>query len=99
MPFTSGRSVAGWLLTWLLLGMAACPGHGQPSVETDEVPRLSPGATISLVTYSPGEELYTIFGHSAIRILDEDSGFDRLYNYGTFDFNAPDFYLRFFRGD
>lgn len=63
------------------------------------MPRLSPGATVSLVTYSAGEELYTVFGHSAIRILDEDSGFDRLYNYGTFDFDTPDFYLRFFRGD
>jgi hypothetical protein len=96
---SSGRPFVEWLLCWLILGTAAGIGCAQSLDDADEVPRLSPGATISLVTYSPGEELYTVFGHSAIRILDEDLGFDRLYNFGTFDFDTPDFYLRFFRGD
>jgi Domain of unknown function (DUF4105) len=63
------------------------------------LPTLSPAAQISLVTYSPGDELYTAFGHSAIRILDHELGFDRLYNFGTFDMTVGNFYLRFARGD
>ncbi len=63
------------------------------------LPTLSPSTKISLVTCSPGDELYAAFGHSAIRILDPELGFDRLYNFGTFDMSVDNFYLRFARGD
>jgi hypothetical protein len=52
-----------------------------------------------LVTYSPGDELYTAFGHSSIRVRDDAQEIDRLYNYGTFDFETEAFYLKFARGD
>lgn len=52
---------------------------------------------ISLLTCSAGEELYSIFGHSALRVIDSSIFTDRVYNYGTFDFN-PDFYGKFIRG-
>jgi hypothetical protein len=64
-----------------------------------DLPLLSDHATISLVTYSPGDELYTAFGHSSIRVRDDAQGIDRLYNYGTFDFETEAFYLKFARGD
>ncbi len=54
--------------------------------------------TISLITGSPGNELYSVFGHSAIRVRDERTERDILYNYGTFDFNTPNFYWKFMRG-
>jgi hypothetical protein len=60
--------------------------------------RLSPNAKISLITCSPGDELYAIFGHSAVRVNDPASGLDIVFNYGTFDFNEPGFYLKFIRG-
>ncbi|WP_299706406.1 DUF4105 domain-containing protein [uncultured Pontibacter sp.] len=60
--------------------------------------RLSPTAKISLITCSPGDELYAIFGHSAVRVNDPVSGMDIVFNYGTFDFNEPGFYLKFIRG-
>jgi Domain of unknown function (DUF4105) len=63
------------------------------------LPQLTNAAAVSLVTYSPGEELYTAFGHSCIRIKDDSLGLDRLYNFGTFNFNTPYFYLKFARGD
>jgi Domain of unknown function (DUF4105) len=69
------------------------------TVLSAELPRLSDGATASLVTYTPGVELYQAFGHSAIRIRDDSLEMDRLYNYGTFDFETPDFYLKFLHGD
>lgn len=52
----------------------------------------------SLLTCSPGEELYSSFGHSAIRLVNEENGSDIVFNYGTFDFNDPDFYTKFTRG-
>ena len=59
---------------------------------------LSNEAKISLLTISPGEELYSAFGHSAFWVYDPIQGYDRVYNYGTFDFNEPNFYTKFIRG-
>ncbi len=53
---------------------------------------------VSLLTCSPGSELYSIFGHSALRIVDSAVGTDIVYNYGTFDFGDPNFYSKFIRG-
>lgn len=53
---------------------------------------------ISLLTCTPGEELYSIFGHSAVRIIDSNSVSDYVYNYGTFNFDDKDFYVKFIRG-
>jgi len=53
---------------------------------------------ISLLTGSPGEELYSTFGHSALRIKDSLNNEDIVYNYGTFDFGEPGFYTKFIRG-
>jgi hypothetical protein len=52
---------------------------------------------ITLLTCAPGAELYSTFGHTAIRVQDNASGLDEVYNYGTFEF-APDFYAKFIRG-
>jgi len=60
---------------------------------------LSPQATVSVLTCAPGAETYALFGHSALRVTDPLRGFDRVYNYGTFDFATPNFYWRFMRGD
>lgn len=53
---------------------------------------------VSLLTCQPGEDLYSIFGHSALRITDSISRDDIVYNYGTFDFDEPGFYTKFIRG-
>ena len=53
---------------------------------------------ISLLTCTPGEELYSTFGHTAIRVVDSSSVTDNVFNYGTFDFDAPGFYTKFIRG-
>jgi hypothetical protein len=59
---------------------------------------LSDSSRISLLTCAPGEELYSCFGHSGIRVTDYSQGFDVVFNYGTFDFGAPNFYLNFLKG-
>ena len=53
---------------------------------------------ISLLTCSPGTDLYSIFGHTAIRVRDSIRGMDIVYNYGTFDDSDPLFYVHFTHG-
>ncbi len=53
---------------------------------------------ISLLTATPGEELYSTFGHSSLRVTDTVSKSDIVYNYGTFNFDEPNFYMKFVRG-
>ena len=53
---------------------------------------------ISLLTCTPGEELYSTFGHSALRVIDSNSVTDHVYNFGTFNFDDAGFYLKFVRG-
>jgi Domain of unknown function (DUF4105) len=53
---------------------------------------------ISILTAAPGEELYSTFGHSALRLTDTVSNADIVFNYGTFNFDEPDFYMKFVRG-
>ncbi|HQW83649.1 MAG TPA: DUF4105 domain-containing protein [Ferruginibacter sp.] len=53
---------------------------------------------ISLLTCTPGDELYSTFGHSAFRVIDSNSVTDIVYNYGTFNFDDDGFYLKFVRG-
>lgn len=59
---------------------------------------LSPQAKISLLTCDPGNELYATFGHSALWIRDPINRIDKIYNYGTFSFDTPNFYMKFMRG-
>ncbi|MCC5929591.1 MAG: DUF4105 domain-containing protein [Cyclobacteriaceae bacterium] len=59
---------------------------------------LSRVSVISIITAEPGEELYSTFGHSAIRIKDDLQNMDYVFNYGTFNFNTPNFYMKFARG-
>lgn len=60
---------------------------------------LSPQAEVSLVTPEPGQEaIFTIYGHSAIRIYDPLNDLDVAFDYGIFDFDDPNFTLNFTRG-
>ena len=53
---------------------------------------------ISLLTCSPGEELYSAWGHTAIRVTDSVTGTDIVFNYGTFDDTDPLFLANFTKG-
>ena len=52
----------------------------------------------SLLTCAPGEKIYELFGHTAIRYVEGDS-IDLVFNYGMFDFNSPNFIYRFVKGE
>lgn len=52
----------------------------------------------SLLTCTPGEKIYELFGHTAIRYVEGDS-IDLVFNYGMFNFNSPNFIYRFVKGE
>lgn len=60
--------------------------------------QLSEDAQISILTCDSGQDLYSSFGHSAFRVRDSANGINWVYNYGTFDFNTPNFYYKFAKG-
>ncbi len=65
---------------------------------TAQVKILSKNAKISLLTCGPGEAVWSKFGHSALWVYDTQTGIDRVYNYGTFEFTSNDFYFQFVKG-
>jgi hypothetical protein len=65
------------------IALALAVGPSIPSAQASE-------ARLSLITIRPGKELYSAFGHTAIRVVD-DRG-DRMYNFGL---SAHAFDLKF----
>ncbi|MCE7066883.1 DUF4105 domain-containing protein [Dyadobacter sp. CY326] len=59
---------------------------------------LSAQAKVSLVTFGPGDELYSGFGHSVLWVYDPVLRLDNAYSYGTFSFDQGNFYINFMRG-
>lgn len=60
---------------------------------------FSDSAQISLITCSPGPEVYAKFGHTAIRIVDQNPKIDVVFNYGLFSFETSNFYFKFIKGE
>jgi len=58
--------------------------------------QLSKDTTVSVITFGPGNNLNDAFGHNAIRV--KSRFFDIAYDFGRYDFDAPNFYLNFARG-
>lgn len=67
----------------------------QPKLHAQQ---LSPDATISILTCNPGTEVYSMYGHTAIRVSDPLQNLDAVFNYGLFSFESPNFIYRFAKG-
>lgn len=59
---------------------------------------LGDSLRVSLLTCSPGTEVYQLYGHTALRVEDATTNLDIVFNYGVFDFNTPHFVWRFVLG-
>ncbi len=57
-----------------------------------------PAPRVSFVNVGPGDDIYQLEGHSALR-LTWPNGPDVAVSYGTFDFDAPNFVYRFVKGE
>ncbi|WP_396592056.1 DUF4105 domain-containing protein [Allomuricauda sp. R78024] len=80
-----------WIFFLVMLFVVGGNGFSQ-------TPTLTENSKISFLTCASGDELFSAFGHSAFRVQDTVLGIDVVYNYGTFDFNKPNFYLNFAKG-
>jgi hypothetical protein len=54
--------------------------------------------TISILTCDSGEQLYSTYGHTGVRIRHDGKRYDVVYGYGTFNTAQKGFYLKFMRG-
>jgi len=76
----------------------SAPGSRFPVPSSQLAPRGSE-LTVYLMTMGHGDRVWERFGHNAIRIVDASRGTDSLYNWGTFDFQQPNFLGRFLTGN
>lgn len=79
-------------ISFFILLMATVSSYGQQLL-------LSNSARVSVLTCDVGNESYSLFGHTAIRITDLENQLDVVYNYGAFDFATPNFVAKFAKGD
>ena len=82
-----------WLVIFLLLTHAA-PAFSQDNNSG----QLADSIEISLLTCGPRSNVYSLYGHTAIRYEDKAHGTDLAVNYGVFSFDKPFFILRFVFG-
>jgi hypothetical protein len=91
LPLVAAAALA---LPALALPVAAAQQPAAP-------PTAERGATLRvyLMTVGQGNAIWELFGHNAIRILDQSTGFDAAYNYGVFDFDQPGYIGRLVEGE
>ena len=77
------------LLLLLMIGLMPVKSWG---TESDSI-------RISLLTCAPGNEIYSLFGHTALRYENLTKQEDWVFNYGMFSFNTPNFVMRFVKGE
>lgn len=66
-------------------------------VKSQHLPDISDSAEFYLLTCEPGQLSYEKFGHTGIRVVDND--LDITVNWGVFSFDAPHFIYRFVKGE
>lgn len=85
------------IIILLTLGVATC--FATPTKRYKTWTEDISNTEISVLTCSPGDEIYSIFGHTAIRVYNPNTNVDAVVNYGLFDFNQESFVYRFVKGE
>ena len=83
-----------FIFFFLLYVAIAFPLAAPAQDSTLSIPKLQ----VSVLTCAAGEDIYTVWGHTAVRVIDSTKGTDIVFNYGTFDFNEPNFLAKFIKG-
>ena len=89
------RIIIAVIFTLLSIGLQAA----QPAVADDAGRGQTDSLCVSLLTCSPGDEAYTMYGHTAIRVHDLVTGTDIVFNYGMFNYSSDNFLYKFVRGE
>lgn len=88
-----------WFFIYALLNLSVSAKQ-MLSFEISQVLSLSPQTQISLLTCSPSNDaVFTLYGHTALRVYDPESKIDMVYNYGSFDDSKPNFFYHFAKGE
>ena len=91
---------AGRLVLALLVLLASVTLRGGAQAAPAAAPGPARAApAISLITLGQGDQIWERFGHNFLAVEDSASGHAVAYNWGVFDFAAPDFLTRFLIGD
>ncbi|MEG1999019.1 MAG: DUF4105 domain-containing protein, partial [Bacteroidales bacterium] len=69
------------------------------SVTTVNAESKNDSISVSLLTCTPGQRIYELYGHMGIRVKIPVRSFDVVYHYGVFSFNTPNFAYRFVKGE
>ena len=85
------------LILLLTIGVATC--FAVPTKRYKQWTEDISNTEISVLTCSPGDEIYSIFGHTAVRVYNPNTKVDAVVNYGLFDFNQESFVYRFVKGE
>lgn len=102
-----GRRSLGLLLRRCLIAfgmVVACPSVSPKAAYAKmPAPVFDPNDTrpvpkVSILTMGPGDQAFFKFGHNAIRIHYPGTNFDRVFNFGTFQFDNPTLILDFLAG-
>jgi hypothetical protein len=83
-------------LLFLALILLSFGSFGQKDTATI-TPVDTSHVSISILTCGVGDELYSSFGHTGVRVIDSARHTDDVYNYGTFSFDDG-FYKKFMLG-
>ncbi len=85
------------LLTFLAITLTS-NAQEQQVAETDSAAAKFANVKISLLTCGAYDEVWALYGHSALRVEMPDTGEDIAVNWGLFDFHQPNFIARFLFG-
>ena len=83
--------------TFFLLSAVLLTPQQVLAEEKDEDTPLD-SVEVSLLTCQPHDEVYSLYGHTALRWHDLKTGLDIAFNWGVFNFKAPHFVIRFVFG-
>lgn len=88
-----------YLLVFLMLAWLPMSAQDAYAVEDSATATLPlDSIEISILTCTPGKDMYAKFGHTALRVRDYTIHRDVVFNYGCFDYNANNFVLKFLLG-
>ena len=72
---------------------------GQQTTKKTNNEAINDSVVVSLLTCTPGELVYELYGHTALRVREIGARqSDWVFNYGTFTFHQPHFMWRFMLG-
>lgn len=101
-PYPKHKTPFRWPLPTTIITLLMMFALAQPLASREGQTTAYPSGDemqFSLLTCGQGEAIYALFGHTAIRYRHAKQGVDIVFNYGVFDFDTPNFALRFALGE